>query len=635
MKYQIMDGTVALGGKGVLSHIDFEIQGAEKIAVVGKNGAGKTTLLRLIAGEIELDRDDKRQGPGVRFSRSFEVGMLHQQEFAGEERSAREVLMEACPEAGSFAAERYEYERDAGLLFKRMGFSEADLDKSLAAFSGGERTKIALVRLLLKKPDVLLLDEPTNHLDLETTQWLEEYLRACGQAVVMVSHDRFFLDRTAQIVYELEEGRLTRYHGNYTAYREQRKKNLAAQAKAYERQQEEIRRQEKLIERFKHKPSKAAFARSRRKLLERMERVEKPPQEQAAMAIGSIAPEILGSKWVLQAEHLKIGYKKPLLEFSLRIRRGQKIGLIGPNGAGKSTFLKTAAGFLAPFGGTCTLGNNITIGYFDQFSAAIQSEKTVAEHFSGLFPAMTQKEVRSILGSYLFGGREASKKVDALSGGEKARLVLAELLTSRPNFLILDEPTNHMDIPAKEVLEAAFEAYTGTILFVSHDRYFISRTAQSLLIFEDGKAMYYPFGYSHYVERREKERLLGESPAARIKAEEQALIAGLRAVPKGERHRLREISTEAAYEDWQLRLAGEALQEASRRVEALEEMVRGEEENELLRWAEGDVSRRADHREMLDKAREAWQEACLAWYAAWSESAGQEASGRKQFSNTL
>ena len=248
---------------------------------------------------------------------------------------------------------------------------------------------------------------------------------------------------------------------------------------------------------------------------------------------------------------------------------------------------------------------------------------------------MTQKEVRSILGSYLFGGREASKKVDALSGGEKARLVLAELLTSRPNFLILDEPTNHMDIPAKEVLEAAFEAYTGTILFVSHDRYFISRTAQSLLIFEDGKAMYYPFGYSHYVERREKERLLGESPAARIKAEEQALIAGLRAVPKGERHRLREISTEAAYEDWQLRLAGEALQEASRRVKALEEMVRGEEENELLRWAEGDVSRRADHREMLDKAREAWQEACLAWYAAWSESAGQEASGRKQFSNTL
>ena len=271
MKYQIMDGTVSLGGKTVLSHIDFEIQGTERIALVGKNGAGKTTLLRLLAGEIELDRDDKRRGPGVSVSRSFRVGMLRQQALAGEERTARQVLMDACPEAGAFDPERYAFEREAGLLFRRLGFLEADMEKPVPAFSGGEQTKLALIRLLLEGPDLLLLDEPTNHLDLGAVQWLERYLRDYAGAVVLVSHDRFFLDRTAQLVYELEGGRLTRYHGNYTEYREEKKKRAAIQAKAYERQQEEIRRQERLIERFKHKPSKAAFARSRRKLLERMD----------------------------------------------------------------------------------------------------------------------------------------------------------------------------------------------------------------------------------------------------------------------------------------------------------------------------------------------------------------------------
>ena len=641
MKYQIMDGTVSLGGKTVLSHIDFEIQGTERIALVGKNGAGKTTLLRLLAGEIELDRDDKRRGPGVSVSRFFRVGMLRQQALAGEERTARQVLMDACPEAGAFDPERYAFEREAGLLFRRLGFSEADMEKPVPAFSGGEQTKLALIRLLLEGPDLLLLDEPTNHLDLGAVQWLERYLRDYAGAVVLVSHDRFFLDRTAQLVYELEGGRLTRYHGNYTEYREEKKKRAAIQAKAYERQQEEIRRQERLIERFKHKPSKAAFARSRRKMLERMERVEKPEEDHTCMAVGPIEPEVLGGKWVLQAEHLKIGYRTPLLELSLRIRRGQKIGILGDNGAGKTTFLKTAAGFLAPLEGRCVLGGHITIGYFDQLSAGIQSELTAAEHFSALFPGLTQKEVRTILGRYLFGGREAAKRVNDLSGGERARLVLAELLTSRPNFLILDEPTNHMDIQAKEVLEEAFSAYTGTILFVSHDRYFISRVAQSLLMFENGAAMYYPFGYQHYLERRERELTLGESPAARIKAEEQALVAGLRAVPRGERGCLREISTEAAYEDWRLRLAGEPMEEAARRVEALEDLAREEEARELLRWTQevlgepeaseeresfgGQEAKMAgppglcsgDHAEALREAWDAWHEACLAWYEVW------------------
>ena len=524
MKYQIKDGTVTLGGETILSHIDFEIQGNQKIAVVGRNGAGKTTLLRLIAGELSLDRDDRRQGPGITASRQLTVEMLGQQALAGEERTVEELVMLNCPAKGPFDRERFEYEREYDTLFTGLGFQKEDKKRSVAAFFGGQKTKIALIQLLLKKPDLLLLDEPTNHLDMETASWLEGYLRQYPGAVVMVSHDRFFMDRTADIVYELEQGKLTRYPGNYTNYREQKRKNYEIQMKSYLRQQEEIERQEELIKRFKNKPSKAAFARSRKKILERMHPVEKPREDMAHIFTGTITPLIPGSKWVFEAEHLKIGYDKhPLLELSLRSRKGQKIGILGVNGSGKTTFLKTVAGFLPAVAGDCALGNNITIGYFDQYSAAIQSEKTVVEHFSDLFPSLTDKEVRTILGAYLFKGKDGAKRVDDLSGGEKARLVLAELLQSRPNFLILDEPTNHMDIQAKETLESAFQAYEGTILFVSHDRYFIRQVAKSVLIFENNAAFYYPFGYEHYLERKEKEAS-GEPLAARIKAEDRKSV---------------------------------------------------------------------------------------------------------------
>ena len=389
MKYQIKDGTVTLGGETILSHIDFEIQGNQKIAVVGRNGAGKTTLLRLIAGELSLDRDDRRQGPGITASRQLTVEMLGQQALAGEERTVEELVMLNCPAKGSFDRERFEYEREYDTLFTGLGFQKEDKKRSVAAFSGGQKTKIALIQLLLKKPDLLLLDEPTNHLDMETASWLEGYLRQYPGAVVMVSHDRFFMDRTADIVYELEQGKLTRYPGNYTNYREQKRKNYEIQMKSYLRQQEEIERQEELIKRFKNKPSKAAFARSRKKILERMLPVEKPREDMAHIFTGTITPLIPGSKWVFEAEHLKIGYDKhSLLELSLRIRKGQKIGILGVNGSGKTTFLKTVAGFLPAVAGECALGNNITIGYFDQYSAAIQSEKTVVEHFSDLFPSL-------------------------------------------------------------------------------------------------------------------------------------------------------------------------------------------------------------------------------------------------------
>ena len=621
MKYQITDGTVSLGGETVLSHIDFEIQGAQKIAVVGRNGAGKTTLLRLIAGELELERDDRRQGSGICCSRKLTIGMLGQQALLHEERTVEEYLMSRCPAEGLFDRERFEYEREYDCLFTGLGFKKEDKKRPLSTFSGGERTKAALAGLLLEKPDILLLDEPTNHLDMETVQWLEGYLRNYDRAVVMVSHDRFFLDRTAQIVYELEDRKLTKYPGNYTAYREKKRKDYELQKKAYIRQQEEIARQEELIRRFKNKPAKASFARSRKKMLERMERVEAPREDTAHIFTGEILPAVPGSKWVLEAEHLKIGYEgHPLLELSLRMRKGQKIALLGENGAGKTTFLKTAAGSLPPVDGVCSLGNNITIGYFDQYSSAIESEQTVAEHFSELFPSLNQKEVRTILGSYLFPGKEASRKVSSLSGGEKARLVLAELLQSRPNFLILDEPTNHMDIQARETLESAFQAYLGTILFVSHDRYFIRQVAKSVLIFEGARAMYYPFGYEHYLERLEKEKE-GLSPAARIQAEEQALIAGLKAVPRAERHRLREIPTEEAYDQWRLKMAEDAMNEAAGQAE---EQMKVWEENRLKRlWEQAEEqpasALEAQPLEDIAPLWEKWHQACMDWYEIWSE----------------
>ncbi len=619
MLYHIKDGTVTAGGSLILSHIDFEIHGREKIAVVGNNGAGKTTLLRLIAGELELDRDDKRGGPGIISSRKVTVGYLKQQAFEDKGRTVEEELLSSCPFADSFSMERYEYEREYDTLFTGLGFTKEDKKKRLSQFSGGEQTKIALIRHLLLKPDILLLDEPTNHLDIQAVEWLEQYMKQYDKAVVMVSHDRFFLDQTASVVYELSGKRLTKYPGNYTHYREEKRKAVRIQTKAYERQQEELKRLNDLVERFKTKPNKAAFARAKRKAMERMGQAVKPAEDDIHMFTGPLEPAFSGSKWVFEAEHLKIGYDRPLMELSIRIRRGQKIGILGPNGAGKSTFLKTAAGLIPPVSGKHSLGNQITMGYFDQHSSEIDSDKSVAEHFHDLFPALTEKEVRSILGAYLFGGKEAGKRVGLLSGGEKARLVLAELLQSRPNFLILDEPTNHMDIRAKETLESAFKAYTGTILFVSHDRYFLSRVAESVLIFENQSAFYYPFGYEHYLERCRKAEK-GEGIPAQIRAEEQALIAGIRGVPKAERHRLREIPVEEAYLDWKLGLVLERLLPARDRVMELTAFMEVMKERWLESenfWNGGEWEEAGQYEELKEerqKAWENWHDLCLEWF---------------------
>ena len=635
MLYQITDGTVSAGGHVILSHVNFEIKGNEKIALVGRNGAGKTTLLKLIAGELSLDRDDRRQGAGVTSSRRLTVGMLKQQAFSDREQTVEEILLAACPFRDTFARERFEYEQEYDRIFTGFGFARADKQKKIGDFSGGEQTKIALIRLLLEKPDILLLDEPTNHLDIATIQWLEQYLKWYEHAVVLVSHDRFFLDQVAEAVVEVSDGKLTRYAGNYSEYRTEKRKRIERQQKAWERQKEEEDRLNGVIERFRHKPTKASFARAKKKQLERMERVEKPVEDDVHLFTGNIEPLIPGSKWVFEAEHLKIGYDRPLLEITMRIRRGQKLGILGANGAGKSTFLKTVAGLLQPFQEKdrsverrCVLGNNITIGYFDQHSAEIQSDKSVAEHFHDLFPALTEKEVRNILGMYLFTGKLASRRVSDLSGGEKARLVLAELLQSRSNFLILDEPTNHMDVQAKETLESAFQAYQGTILFVSHDRYFIRQVAQSVLIFEETGPMYYPFGYEHYLEKRQKAEAYGEELSAQVKAEDAALLEGMRTVPKAERHRLREFSTEEAYADWKLRLVYEKLEPEELeygRLEAEYRVLLAEWKMSEAYWTlePGIPDAVAAAKARRDEAFKRWHEQCMAWLGVYGEVHGE------------
>ena len=608
MLYQIKDGTVSAGGQTILSHIDFYIKEKEKIAVVGKNGAGKTTLLRLLAGELTPDRDDsrgsygrsndmvtgaatagsdldgtakrtqraKKKKPsgnpetGITMSRNITIDMLRQADKSNQDLTIEQILLESCPDRDTYSKERFDYEMEYDRLFTGFGFEKEEKSRTLGSFSGGEQTKISLIKLLLEKPDLLLLDEPTNHLDMKTVEWLEDYLINYPKAVVIVSHDRAFLDAVATGVYELENRALHRYAGNYTQYRQQKLKNLQIQRKAYERQQAEIAHNNELIEKFKHKPKKAAFARSRKTMLARMKLIEKPVEDEAHIFTGNIEPQFPGGKWVYEAKELKIGYDgRALLELSLRIRRGQKIAVIGDNGIGKSTFLKTVAGLIPPIKGTSQLGSNLLVGYFDQQSALIDSDKTVRDHFHELFPALVEKDLRKTLGMYLFGGANASKRISSLSGGEKSRLVLAELLTGRPNLMILDEPTNHMDIPAKETLESAFKAYTGTMLFVSHDRYFIKQVADAILVFEKDRVMYYPFGYDHYILRL-KASQDGNLPAL-MQAKDAAMVEALAAVPKRERHETRQLSTDEAYLEWKLTLAAEPMMKAADEAEKVYE----------------------------------------------------------------
>ena len=537
MLYQISNGCVRFGADTILEHINFEIRNTEKIAVVGRNGCGKTTLLRLIAGEVELSKRDSDEDIFIAKAGKPTIGYLKQVAFEDEnitvEEEIRKVfapvlslqekmeqaLLEVEREASEANVKRYSalqeqfdamggyhYDREFDGLFYSFGFRDEDRGRRMAEFSGGQRSKIAFIKLLLSKPDIMLLDEPTNHLDMAAVEWLEQYLKNYNRAVVVVSHDRMFLDNVADVVYEIEYGTAKRYPGNYSHFVETKQADYEKQLKDYTLQQQEIKRLETLVERFKNKPTKVAMTRSKKKAIEHMDKIENPMAADGRTFQKSLKPALESGKEVLSVRNLEVGYDVPLARISFELKRGEKIAVVGDNGTGKSTLLKTLVGRLPALGGEFGFGVNVQIGYFDQESAQYASAKDVLTDFREEFPDLTQTEARSALGAFLFTQDDVFRQVKLLSGGEKARLALCKIFQRRPNLLILDEPTNHMDIVGKETLENLLKAYEGTVLFVSHDRYFVRRVADKLLELRAEGAAFYPFGYEQYAEERAKRR---------------------------------------------------------------------------------------------------------------------------------
>lgn len=536
MLYQISNGAVAFGDDVILHSIDFEIRNTEKIAIVGRNGCGKTTLLKLISGEVEMEKLDSDESAFIAKAGNPEIGYLKQIAFDDpdvtleqevrkcfvkmDERKA-ELARAAAELEHDYSDEKvarytameeafkddggYYYEKEYEVMIRKFGFSDDERKKPIRDFSGGQQTKIAFIKLLLSKPDILLLDEPTNHLDVTTIEWLEGYLKSYPKAVVVVSHDRMFLDNVVDVVYEIEYGTARRYPGNYTNFIARKKENYDKQMKDHIAQQKEIERLQRMVTRFKGKPTKTAMAQSKQKAIDRMVIIEAPDKYDNRTFHANFQPEKETGNDVLYTSELAIGYDHPLSVVSLDLKRGEKLGILGGNGLGKSTFLKTIVGKIPALSGDYRFGTNVQIGYFDQQMAMYTSNKTVLDDFWDEYPNLTETEARNALGAFLFSGEDVFKNVNMLSGGEKVRLALCKILKTRPNVLVLDEPTNHMDIVGKETLESMLKDYKGTLIFVSHDRYFVKKVATQLLVFEDGTTNLYQFGYEQYQEKLDRE----------------------------------------------------------------------------------------------------------------------------------
>ena len=536
MLYQISNGAVAFGDDVILHSIDFEIRNTEKIAIVGRNGCGKTTLLKLISGEVEMEKLDSDESAFIAKAGNPEIGYLKQIAFDDpdvtleqevrkcfvkmDERKA-ELARAAAELENDYSDEKvarytameeafkddggYYYEKEYEVMIRKFGFSDDERKKPIRDFSGGQQTKIAFIKLLLSKPDILLLDEPTNHLDVTTIEWLEGYLKSYPKAVVVVSHDRMFLDNVVDVVYEIEYGTARRYPGNYTNFIARKKENYDKQMKDHIAQQKEIERLQRMVTRFKGKPTKTSMAQSKQKAIDRMVIIEAPDKYDNKTFHANFQPEKETGNDVLYTSELAIGYDHPLSVVSLDLKRGEKLGILGGNGLGKSTFLKTIVGKIPALSGEYRFGTNVQIGYFDQQMAMYTSNKTVLDDFWDEYPNLTETEARNALGAFLFSGDDVFKNVNMLSGGEKVRLALCKILKTRPNVLVLDEPTNHMDIVGKETLESMLKDYKGTLIFVSHDRYFVKKVATQLLVFEDGTTNLYQFGYEQYQEKLDRE----------------------------------------------------------------------------------------------------------------------------------
>ena len=530
MKYVIKNGAVSINGETILESINLEINEKSHIGVVGKNGAGKTTLLQCIVDNslLEEGTDDtsfqviKQGNPSIGYLRQIELNdnntMLEEvrkpfRDIIKIENRLEELVREMNTKDDIKLVEEYTsleekfqnmggytYRKEYEILIKKFGFKDSDKFKYLKEFSGGEKTKIAFIKMLLNKPDILLLDEPTNHLDIDTVEWLEEYLKSYKKAIVVVSHDRMFINNIVDSIYDISYGALTKYSGNYDYYEKQKQLNYEKALKDYEFQRKEIERLTRIYERFRSKPSKARMAMSRLHQLEKMDILERPNKIEAITFKTNMDNIVMPSRDIFILDNLGVGYDRVLYKLNLYIRRGDKLGIIGPNGLGKSTILKTLVGLIPSLGGSFTVGHNVSIGYFDQNLAMLDEKHTVLEEFMAKFPKVSEYEARCSLDSFLFKGDDVLKKIEVLSGGERVRLQLCKILYTKPNVLILDEPTNHLDIVGREYLESILNEYQGTVLFVSHDRYFISKVATSLLVLSKDNYHLFKGNYKEYLE---------------------------------------------------------------------------------------------------------------------------------------
>lgn len=539
--------TKLYSGTPILENVQFEVKKGERIAVVGRNGAGKSTLLKMIADEIDFDSGEIHKPQSVvlgYFAQSSHVnsndtiynemlsvfaetiklkGQLEELSLKmAEEDPSSEQYLRIIEQYQNLnhrfeLMSGYTYESEINNILNRFKFNEIGFDQKISNLSGGQKTRLALAKLLLQKPDVLILDEPTNHLDIDTIEWLEGYLKKYSGAVVIVSHDRYFIDQIATTVYEIEYRKCTKYKGNYSDYMDQKAVSYASLMKQYEKQQKEISKMEDFISRNIVRASTTKRAQSRRKLLDKMERIEIPKINDKSIGITFEIDRRSGND-VLKVEDLTVGYPDQIISDHLdfQINRLDRVALIGPNGIGKSTILKTVAGDLPKLGGEVYYGKSLDMGYFDQEQASLTSNNTVLNEVWNYFPTRLEKDIRTLLGNFLFTGDDVFKTVNQLSGGEKVRLTLCKLMLQKNNFLLLDEPTNHLDIDSKEMLELSLEDYEGTVFFISHDRYFIDKIATRILEVTPHGVVSYLGNYSDYIEKKQQ---LAELEAAKLAEE--------------------------------------------------------------------------------------------------------------------
>lgn len=540
---QVQQLTKYFGAELILSNIKLEVQTRDRIALVGRNGAGKSTLLKIIAGILSYDSGNilkpkevtigyLAQNTGLESDLSIMDEMLsvfsHLRNMEAQLRRLEEQMADPAIYGDSGQYERvtkeydllqnkfkesggYQFESDIRSVLHGLNFQDFDYSTKISTLSGGQKTRLALGKLLLTKPDILILDEPTNHLDIDTLSWLEQYLQSYNGAILIVSHDRYFLDKVVNQVYEISRQHIKKFHGNYSNYLNQKAEQYEKDMKLFEKQQEQVAKLEDFIQRNIARASTTKRAQSRRKQLERMERMERPEGDEKSANIMFQIEKQSGNE-VLKTNSLTIGYDNEIIaqHLNVYIQREESVALVGPNGAGKSTFLKTLVKKLPALAGEFSLGANVAIGYYDQEQANLTSNKTVLNELWDDYPSSDEKEIRTVLGNFLFSGDDVLKPVYALSGGEKARLALAKLMMQKANFLILDEPTNHLDLDSKEVLENALIDYPGTLLFVSHDRYFINRIASKVIEMSKQGMTEYLGDYDYYVAKKQEQEELAE-----------------------------------------------------------------------------------------------------------------------------